>query len=302
MPNRWCENPGLLAAARGGGLISDGPSIELQGSLETYLKFAFAPSSSGGEELEPRFGTYALMPRYEGWCESAQAPCWKWIMVGRVAAAEVEPPSRTLECSNLTVTRLSSGQSNELGRPRITIVDRTGLIESCIASFGPPEQAGVLDAEPATKHKRPRHHVDGRGCDAWDFEFGTADGGYFLEGKAVPLLCDGVSPIRPQMLITMAQPVLAELVSVNVDDVPGVVPTPTPPPDVAVIPCSTDGAGATVLDETGFFDGCTTTEPSGDAIAPATIGVYEFFDIRVTALRVLWRGSSCDDSPDFTFR
>jgi hypothetical protein len=87
LPDRWCSNAGYLMDSAHRHVSNDADraaGIELQ--HEAYWEYAPDPRPEvvGAGDGEPRFGTYALSPRLEGWCAQGQAPCWQWNLVGRV--------------------------------------------------------------------------------------------------------------------------------------------------------------------------------------------------------------------------
>jgi hypothetical protein len=129
LPNRWCANTGVLMQMPDDDLYdSTGPTgIELQGNA--YWDFAADPwpeLAQTGNGL-PRWGTYALAPRLEGWCADRDAPCWQWDIVARVNANGDITPTPTERFSR---TFICAG-SEALGDPGITLVDHSGRIAGC---------------------------------------------------------------------------------------------------------------------------------------------------------------------------
>jgi hypothetical protein len=87
LPERWCSNSGYLmdSARRDVSTEADrAAGIELQHNA--YWDYVPDPKPELAQmgDGEPRFGTYALSPRLEGWCARSAAPCWQWNLVGRV--------------------------------------------------------------------------------------------------------------------------------------------------------------------------------------------------------------------------
>lgn len=298
LPERWCANSGWLMddASRMVASADDRASgIELQD--HAYSEFAPAPdpqSLSDGDG-EPRKGTYALAPSLEGWCAHADSPCWQWRSEGRVAEDISEVDPRTIECGYPALASLGGSFAS---RTSVSVRDETGIVEHCIGGYAPMGSSGVLVETEVPTTRVFGISWPGTTCDdSATFSFRQTDTGYDLLGETQIEPCPDDSPIRHQVLILLEKAVPVDSVHVTMDGAIGVlVPPPsTPNSDTAVIPCTTNDHHATVVDQTGSIDACRTVEGT---VPVESITLLDHFD-RDIALRILWMGSSCDDTPVF---
>lgn len=297
LPNRWCASSGWLMddVNRSPYLEEDrAAGIELQD--QAYYSLALAPSSLSGDVVPqaPR-GVYALGRSLEGWCETRDAPCWYWRAAARVAprASEADLPTRTLECGTLSAGDGRSGS-------QMSLIDETGLAEGCHASWSDPNQAsGVVIENPLPNAATLAVTWPGRSCDTGIFTLRQSAAGYELVGQMTPGICDWDSEVRHDLMIGVSQPVPAESVHATVAGLDAVVPTPTPAPVPVIVPCTTTPEHATIYDQTGFVDSCSTIEPE---VTVDDIAVLDFYGGGLSGLRVFWTGSMCDAAPIFRLR
>ncbi|CAN5786394.1 hypothetical protein BH24CHL5_BH24CHL5_03890 [soil metagenome] len=143
---------------------------------DAYYQFAADPSAQG-EPVEPRWSTYAVAPRLEGWCGVDPAPCWRWHVVARLTD-EIEPsPASPLP----TVTPRAAPSVAEspapmthilcppvrgsLGDVAPTVVDSTGLVDACVAS-SPIDDRGRIVKNPDGDQTVLQVDWSGDSCDA----------------------------------------------------------------------------------------------------------------------------------------
>lgn len=297
LPERWCANSGWLVDSANRSLLSGDDrdsGIELQD--KAYYEFAPAPEPDwiGSGDGEPRKGTYALAPRLEGWCAHSEPPCWQWSVVGRVADDLSGVAPRTIECGYPTLA--GRGSPVPSGMP-VCVRDETGQVRGCIAGLAPQDVLGVVVENPLPNAVTLNVSWPGTICDlSTDLTFRETASGYELVGETQTASCPDDTTVRHSVMIMMAEAVPAGSVYVSIDGVIGVQPTPTPVPEPSVIPCTTDGHHATLLDQTGYIDACRTTQGT---VPVESIVLLNHDDIGVFALRVLWAGSACDDTPVF---
>jgi hypothetical protein len=291
LPDRSCANPGWLFDRSDRSVESDADrasGIEVQHNA--YYQFAPGPQPQlplTGEPV-PRRGIYALAPSLEAACDDGQPQCWKWSMVGLLQADASTVSTRTISCGHITFAIASPAESLPT-KPEMTLIDETGLIRACIATFAPPENEGVLVESsqpsafdvswPATE------------CDSATFTFRSTDFGYELNGQTVTQPCPGTRMTRQRLMLMLNQGLAPGSLHVSVDGVGGASPTQAPSLPASVIPCRPDEHQGTVIDETGYIDACRTVTASGMV---AAVTVADFYADGEAGVRVLWTGSACD--------
>lgn len=251
LPQRYCGNDAWI--------VDHPHGFAFEGiRVQNHAYYAFAADATAHQAdltvVEPRWGTYALTRRLEGWCGPNEPPCWQWHVVGRLASSEpisqtstptpAVPPiaPRTVECNRMV--DFPEPQPSP-GGPVILVTDETGLVESCgswIGGFDGPALDGPAVVVDLGTDPAPGLIITwlGTRCDTQvDFMFRPVSGSYELSAEPAVTDCDA-RQARYGMHLDFTEPVPRDLIEARVAGVPATTPaTPAPTPSDTARPGST---------------------------------------------------------------
>lgn len=302
LPNNYCQiQDSLVSEQPPAGELMDLPGARLavqRGAARAY-----------GARTDNEAHVFALAPRlYGGGCEG-EPPCWQWQVVARISDADLGPtPSALPSAREIGCERAESVTPSG----RADIVDETGLVQRCETTHVEYPDAQALTVSNLVGDQSILEiSWAGIGCDDFTtFTLRRAAIGYELVAvnpTPINLLCDARDGVvfRTQVLLYLTAPISAETVTTSivrgVQESPRPTPTdPAPTPNVALEPiaCSLDSVHATVYDQTGLVESCTTVEPTDNG--GTTTASNPGGDLR--QLHINWGSLRCDADARFRLK
>jgi len=254
--------------------------VGLQVQAGAYYDFAPDASAPGVQPVEPRVGTYAVARRLEGYCGSADPPCWEWTVVARVDAAPQVAPTQSPQAQAIECARIASAEPRN-----VTVYDETGLVEACRPSGGTSDSpAGASVSNPNGDLTILQIDWPGQiGCQSTaSFTLSRTAQTYRLSGEITSFEACRLAPVVHSIRLSMRADVPASTVEVGEmvqRTEPNPTPTPSPPvqsTEVRTIDCpdETTGAGPVrIEDHTASVIECTAggaDVPIEDKVTPGT--------------------------------